>query len=232
VKQIVIALLIITASCAPPRQAKKITPTVQMVTLGRSSEGAVWPVWGSGFHVSKSEILTAAHVAEQIARSGGFFAHTYYVSGKIARTEIIEEAEIYFHDYADLALIRIPEPNFEPKTHTLCQNFEPGERIVIEGYPARGPDTISGKVWLSRPDEFSMISAKVEHGFSGGPVVSRRQNCVVGVISGGDQEEIGIAVGLYTIKAFLEEIKDPTAFIGIRSSGGMIVYFQMSFLAR
>ncbi|SDM21810.1 Trypsin-like peptidase domain-containing protein [Oryzisolibacter propanilivorax] len=135
---------------------------------------------GSGFFVSKSgHIITNAHV---VLNKSYFMIRER--SGKIHQAEVIGASEKY-----DLALLKI-KGIFPYLTVGVPKIVEKGQRVYAIGYPAAAVHGLESKITdgiinsLSGPesgDHWMQISAPVQGGNSGGPLVNEA-GIVVGVI--------------------------------------------------
>jgi TPR repeat protein len=147
---------------AAPQQA---APTAQIVS-------------GSGFFVAgNGEVLTNAHVVE-----GCFWAD-------VAAPGIAASAPITARDaQADLALLKVPQRS--PAIASLRLTARQGENIYVYGFPLTGllssggnftAGTVTALSGLHDDSRSLQISAPVQPGNSGGPLLDETGN-VVGVV--------------------------------------------------
>jgi serine protease Do len=142
---------------------------------------------GSGFLVSATEIVTAAHVVEGAASVGvvqGDGTYTAEVVGLDAEK--------------DVALLRVREPIPGHVFEMSGDMARPGAEVAAIGHPLGEPLTITNGS-VSRTDKALwpqvQLDVSVSPGNSGGPVVSD-DGAVVGVILAKDIEAEGLAYAL------------------------------------
>lgn len=166
------------------------------------------PSTGSGFAVTPTLVVTNAHVAQKCAR--------VVVGGRgPARLRAIDGRN-------DLALLEVPAG---AATATLSQGkLRQGDSVTVVGYPlpgllASGPQVTAGNVTalagLAGDTGLFQISAPVQPGSSGGPVLDASGN-VVGVvvsklnvlkaaaITGDFPQNVNFAVSLLSLRNFLD----------------------------
>jgi Trypsin-like peptidase domain len=170
--------------------------TTQTLPNGMSAD-----FYGTGFVIDASgHVLTAAHVADDITRETIGEAHademipgaTYKYEGSLGSENgpklLMDLVEL--DDLRDLALFKLIEP-------AVYQHFEVAsgvglntpEQVLALGYPVGSDASVPalGRITdTTRKDGRWLISAPVNHGHSGGPVV-RRDGAVVGVVHAGFQ---------------------------------------------
>ena len=132
---------------------------------------------GSGFYVNPSMVVTNYHVVEQCTRF------------RVLRDATESSATVIAIDTRnDLALLQVTSP--PAASPALRANAALGEEVMVAGHPLTGllgNDIIvtSGQVnsmaGLGNDPTFIQISAPVQSGNSGGPVIDRTGN-VVGVV--------------------------------------------------
>jgi S1-C subfamily serine protease len=135
---------------------------------------------GTGFVVAAGRVLTNAHVIEdcqavRVRTSGG---------ADLAGRVLASDRE------RDLALVEVPETAGPPLAFRRDMNIRRGEGVVTYGFPlagllSSGPTLTTGEVsalaGLSDNERQYQISAPVQPGNSGGPLLDMGGN-VVGVI--------------------------------------------------
>lgn len=143
-------------------------------------------VAGTGFFVSDTQVLTAAHVVDGCRRAE-------IVSPFIRRARVTIEARDTRHDIAllDAAGVRAPA------TLAIGRPSEAGERVFILGYPATAGRLVPEATWgvlendklpphpaaLTDPRQQIWLEAQaVTHGYSGGPIFDPRAGKVVGIV--------------------------------------------------
>ena len=163
---------------------------------------------GSGWAVSSTQIVTNAHVVAGCSRVA--------VSGRTAaRVQLIDSK-------SDLALLAVPS---NPSVALLrTGRLRQGDAVTIVGYPLRGvlassanvtTGNVSALAGIQNDSRFIQISAPVQPGNSGGPLLDSSGN-VVGVVvskldavkfaqlTGDIPQNVNFAVSLFTLQGFLE----------------------------
>ena len=155
---------------APPSDvAAKVTPKTMSV--------------GSGFMVSKSgHILTNAHVIE-----GCREVYTKLPSGQaMLASTVAQDLD------NDLALLQVPASGSDVASFREGRAVRQGEAVVVVGFPLSGllasgssltTGTVSALAGLRDNPTFLQITAPVQAGNSGGPLLDESGN-VVGVVVG------------------------------------------------
>jgi S1-C subfamily serine protease len=175
------------------RQAKQMT--VRIRNLGCEGLGT-----GSGFALSESVLGTNRHVlagADQLE-----------VSTWDGRTLNITAAEVQV--FGDLAFVEVD--GTLPVVAELSHSIAPGSPVTAVGYPLGGPLTLSEGVVIDRvagdvyglPGDVLQVTATVEPGNSGGPLLDA-QGRVVAVVFGVDTENgYGLAIPVDEAQELLE----------------------------
>lgn len=207
-----------TAVLTPSDLALRVGAAIGMAAGGSAGDGAHeetggTPVHatGSGFIVSTTgHLVTNAHVVEDCSA-------IRTVGHGTTRVLAVEPA-------SDLALLKLDD--YEGNTVTLRQGrgIRLGENVVVIGYPlsgvlSSGPNVTSGNVSsLAGPGDdrrLIQISAPIQAGNSGGPVLDDAGNLVGVVVSkldaiaivaqtGDLPQNVNFAIGLGTVQAFLD----------------------------
>ena len=132
---------------------------------------------GSGFFVGRGRVVTSLHVLR-----GAHAARVLTHDGKAHRVEAVAGAS----DERDLALLEVASPD-ETYTPLELESITPraGEEVAVVGSAAGAHAQVThgaaGVVWyLNGAGELIQITARIEGGDSGGPVVNRAGR-VVGV---------------------------------------------------
>lgn len=163
---------------------------------------------GSGWAVSPTQILTNAHVVAGCSR--------VTVAGRTtARVQLIDSK-------SDLALLAVPS---NPAVASLrTGRLRQGDVVTIVGYPLRGvlassanvtTGNVSALSGIQNDSRFIQISAPVQPGNSGGPLLDSSGNIVGVVVSkldavkfaqltGDIPQNVNFAVSLFTLQGFLE----------------------------
>ncbi len=197
-------------------------------TIGRNHSA-----YCSGFFVSRTEILTAAHCVRRQTVINTFFGpivlpsneepigdlkkiatYANYVAARrnfvIYRTYEV----VRYNQIQDLALLRLAEGQSQP-THysvlTVGADPRAGEQVYVIGHPARQPWSLTEGI-ISRPfrirsdgQRYTQTSAQVFFGNSGGPLINNRG------------EAIGISSRLVTPHiAFFTHIRSIRSFLNAR----------------
>lgn len=154
---------------------------------------------GSGFVVAPGRVLTNAHVVAGVTEPIVESAAGDAVQGEI----------VYFDPVGDLAVIAVDGLSAAPLR--LTSNLAPGTPAVSDGYPFGGPfDTGAAQVISvatqgmadiygqnPAPRQVYTLAADVQHGESGGPLLSEAGQ-VAGVIfaKGADVANVGYALAM------------------------------------
>ena len=163
---------------------------------------------GSGWAVSSTQILTNAHVVRGCSRVA--------VAGRTtARVQSIESS-------SDLALLTVPSNG----SFASLRNgrLRQGDVVTVVGYPLRGvlassanvtTGNVSALAGIQNDSRFIQISAPVQPGNSGGPLLDSSGN-VAGVVvskldamkfaqlTGDIPQNVNFAISLFTLQGFLE----------------------------
>ena len=186
-------------------QSNRVSDGVQLQKISGKS-------LGSGFMISDREIVTAAHVVNLAERVTISFSDGTSSPAKV----------ITVHETADIALIKLIIPRFDPVTVPWGDSdaLNIGERIFIVGAPlglehSLSSGYVSGKLKniqgqnpFSR-SEFIQTDAAINKGNSGGPMFNLKGE-VVGVVShiktqSGGFEGIGFAASSNITKELLSQ---------------------------
>ena len=136
---------------------------------------------GTGWQIGKYHLITANHVIEN--------ANSIFVSVK---ENDIREATVVAKDNSnDLALIRVKTPLTTTPLTLATKQVKLGSKVAVIGYPL--PDILGSKVQATSGEisgltglgddiRFYQISAAVQSGNSGGPLLNQ-QGEVIGVVS-------------------------------------------------
>ncbi len=170
-------------------------PSVVRVT-GESDECHV-SVSGSGFVYAPQHVLTNAHVVAGIA------------SPEIqvrASQPLLKATVVYFDPQVDIAVLYVPELN-APALEFAPDSAESGDDAIVAGFPEGGPydsaparirdvvtargDDIYGKSGVER--EVYSFRGNVQHGNSGGPLLTTRGD-VLGMVFAAGTDKTGYAL--------------------------------------
>ena len=161
-------------------------PTVHVSYKYKTYEGR--KVWikgghGTGFFVSRrGYIVTAAHViSEGLGSSRSVWVHP---NGPKRPRRLAQVVEADFGN--DLALLKI-FPSSTHKVYKFCSEVQPDEVVIVKAWRHPKKETTIGHTLKPRASInsflYSWIAAWSYPGFSGSPVVSHSQGCVVGVLT-------------------------------------------------
>lgn len=172
------------------RRAQEIT--VRIRTLGCDRLGL-----GSGFVLPGDLVVTNRHVVEQ--------PREVTVNTWDGRSLSADVSGIAID--SDLAILRLADVADLPVAEVRDEPVEPGEPIIVVGYPGGGPATVStGEVLslvegelLDEPADVIRVDAEIRQGNSGGPLLDE-QGRVVGVVFAVDVTSgDGLAVPIDTL---------------------------------
>ena len=149
-------------------------------TIESSSNGLLPTSFGTGFVVSSSgHILTNSHVIENCSQLN------FQLRGEIAVQSILIDA----NQGADLALLQA-DVDVEPANFNSSQSVRLGEEVVVYGFPLLGDLSSQGNLTNGIVSALSglnddlgrmQMTAQIQPGNSGGPVMNRSGQ-VVGVV--------------------------------------------------
>lgn len=132
---------------------------------------------GSGFAVSKNVLLTNAHVVADC------------VSFEIRQGSMMGRGKLVSADErTDLALISVDQPN--PIVPSIRQSATLGEDVMVAGYPLAGllsselivtTGQVNSLAGIRNDPTLLQVSAPIQPGNSGGPLIDRAGN-IVGVV--------------------------------------------------
>lgn len=160
---------------------------------------------GSGFFISKNEILTAAHVINDANRVRIEFDGKYYIASVVK--ENYEK---------DLALLKIEGEEVSESFYKLSDDFgKVDQAVTCYGFPRgvwtmhKSEGTIKEIVKIARQGNFESrleysVYMNVTNGMSGGPLLTA-DKMVIGVLSSKNVvgEDRANFIGLEEIKEFL-----------------------------
>ncbi|MBI4851572.1 MAG: serine protease [Acidobacteria bacterium] len=213
-----------------PASNLPITPTVENPRLDTSNLGLqpvnsilseVMPAIGMVLVKTSNKVNSGSGF---IIRNDGLFVTNYHViedaqeiAIKLNNREKVNFAEILTFDIKkDLAILKLREIEKYP-TLRLEENFIPnlGDDLLVLGYPLGiklGLEvTISTGIISSirALPEVNLIqtNAAINHGNSGGPVISRRTGKVIGIVTAKarDSESIGFAINVKELQLLIDK---------------------------
>ena len=159
----------------------KSKPVYQSSDSNQSNKSDTTYAAGTGWQISKYHLITANHVIENV--------DSIFVSVKEGD---VREATIIASDSSnDLALIKVKTPLTTTPLALAAKQSKLGSKVAVIGYPL--PDILGSKLQatsgeissltgLGNDIRFYQISAAVQSGNSGGPLLNQ-QGEVIGVIS-------------------------------------------------
>lgn len=188
--------------------------------------------FGTGFCLDPScrFIGTNYHVAKLLQPrriKGQSIIEQYFATGPDDRYATPNRVSTRFYAYAaghDLAIYKLRNPvrNYHGAAYSLA-DLEPGEEVDIYAFPAtlkkatRPLRRLHGQ-FKSRTTsgllafEYSSSDGKLEGGSSGGVVVERKSQKIVGVLSGVGNQRIALAVPVSLLAEFLKRVQPYLAY--------------------
>ncbi len=171
---------------------------------------------GSGFFISEDGyLITNAHVVDQ--------AHSIWIQIPSLGKEILDVELVSVSPERDLALLKVTPATYEKIVRVLgaipflklgdSNTVYRSDEVMALGYPM-GQDAVksttgvvSGRQQMARDQQYIQISAPINPGSSGGPLVNIRGE-VVGVNSAGIREaqNVGYAIPINTLKIILPDL--------------------------
>jgi len=173
---------------------------------GIQSESSEVDSTGSGFRVARDQIVTNNHVIEG--------CHRLQVNGVVAQLKSSDPR-------SDLALLDVNLPG--PSTSLRSQRVAVGELLAVGGYPLRGLlsgfnmtiGNISSLSGMGGDTRLVQITAPVQLGNSGGPVLDSAGNLIGVVVSklnafkaakitGDIAQNVNFAINVNVLRSFLD----------------------------
>ncbi len=182
--------------------------------------------FGSGFLVSETYVLTAAHVVREVGdRVSVVFDDGRQVDGQVVASgyseyqnyetgaqTVLEEATQ--HDWA-LVLLDASQDFAQALPLGESTIMTIGEQVWAMGYPGGGSSNTSGGVLSGRGEYDLRTDAPIDPGHSGGPLMADNQQAVVGIlvsvprISGQPAQSVHIALAIEQVIAKCDEAGYP-----------------------
>jgi len=174
---------------------------------------------GTGFVVSRlGHVLTNAHVAQECGRIDAV------IDGRL-----VAATPVRFDPANDLALLRLAVAPPRAMTFREANVMAPGTTVYAAGYPGERARTVQLRITSGRTRELASgvggdkgvaVSAEVLPGNSGGPLLdgsgrvagvvrAKRNSDAVRERVGGGMADVGFAVPLAEVKAFLARGQTP-----------------------
>jgi S1-C subfamily serine protease len=139
---------------------------------------------GSGFFVTPTIIMTAAHVVFNTYKDSG----VKITIPSIGKDKMFSTRVITFIPEIDVALLIVTATDFNPRK-TFFQmgddrTLQPGTQLTVVGYPMGDNSLkVTRSTFNGLQDGVIQIDSSINPGNSGGPVLEN--NCVVGLVSSG-----------------------------------------------
>jgi len=160
---------------------------------------------GSGFFISRGEIVTNAHVVDRAYSAEVYSSLNVYEQITITKRD----------DEVDLALLTVKDIGEPSIVLADTGDLRPGQRVLAIGNPLGLERTVSdGLISAVRgiPGKLQLIqiSAPISPGSSGGPLLNL-QGAVIGVTSASMSkgQNLNFAIGIETLKQFLQRPANP-----------------------
>lgn len=214
---VTLAVIFLISLFVNQNQAQEFANSTVFITARTSGEDLCWT--GSGFVIGDGSLVaTNAHVAApatdaSYSESQCTQIEIGYTTDERAAPEIFRRAKILeLSEVEDLALLQIDSPLSEVKPMKLSTARPTiGEALSVYGYPGLGGETITVSTGVVsgfnqiEGIEYIKISAVINSGNSGGPVVGK------------DKSVIGVATAAN--RAGIECVSDGECFIDGQNVG-------------
>jgi serine protease Do len=171
---------------------------------------------GSGFFISEDGyLITNAHVVDQ--------AHSIWIQIPSLGKEILDVELIGVSPERDVALLKVTPESYEKIIAVLgsipfltlgdSNTVYRSDQVMALGYPLGQQNLksttgdVSGREYVARDQQYIQISAAINPGSSGGPLVNIRGE-VVGINSAGIREaqNVGYAIPINNLKIILPDL--------------------------
>jgi serine protease Do len=171
---------------------------------------------GSGFFISEDGyLITNAHVVDQ--------AHSIWIQIPSLGKEILDVELIGVSPERDVALLKLTPESYEKIVAVLgtipfltlgdSNTVYRSDQVMALGYPLGQQNLksttgdVSGREYVARDQQYIQISAAINPGSSGGPLVNIRGE-VVGINSAGIREaqNVGYAIPINNLKIILPDL--------------------------
>jgi len=191
----------------------KISLAIASAPQEKPQQGNAVSSTGSGFVIGKSYAITNNHVIEDCRE-----IRVFLQGGVVTGTVVTHDAD------DDVAVIKLTEPTTEKATFKETGKVRLGEDVVVVGFPLRGlladdlnvsTGTVSALAGPGNDARFLQISAPVQPGNSGGPlldddgnvigmVVSKLNAVKVARVTGDIPQNVNFAIKAPVLKSFLD----------------------------
>lgn len=229
----VICLLVMLSALAGPLRADPVSlagdSVVRVIAAGDTGDGNFEIGTGTGFAISKTRIVTNAHVVDLVWNARGDSDLQVVPSNGIKR---LRARIVAFDPDKDLALIEADEADFKPLT-LFGGAFREGTKVVALGYPGNvdrltGASVIRPQAPVRSEGNFSnfrkaygaeqlLHTADIAHGNSGGPLLDQcgrvlGVNTLVTENQQGDAS-FGFAISFNELRSFLRRENQQVALV-------------------
>ena len=165
---------------------------------------------GSAFLVSPTKLLTARHVIADL-NEGDLVSIYFEKSTNKTKTEakVLFKPKNETNDYAVLELVK-PMMDIEPLSLGESENIQIDDEVAIIGFPGGGFSSAKAQVINNEDSENPLLfqmNGGAWPGNSGGPVIQKKSNDVVGILISGYMGELHGIVKAIKVNALLDDIE-------------------------
>lgn len=165
---------------------------------------------GSAFLVSPTKLITARHVIETLNENDLVSIEFVKSNGKTkTEAKVLFKPKLESNDYAILELVK-PITDISPISTGDATNIQINDEVTIIGYPgglfSSAKAQITNNELSENPILFQM-NGGAWSGNSGGPVIDKKSNDVIGILIAGFEGKFKGMVYAIKINALLDDIE-------------------------
>ncbi|MFP4058832.1 MAG: S1C family serine protease [Candidatus Brocadiia bacterium] len=209
------------AASLPDHVVKRVSSACVLIQVAEGGKGSM----GSGFFVSRNDIVTNHHVVKAAAEGGAQVA--VVIERGPGRREVAEAAVVASDEELDLALLRTEESARHSLRFLPDRSLKLTQTVFVAGYPFGTRPGLeltvtTGTISSLRHDpegdlRLVQIDAAVNPGNSGGPVVDERGR-VVGVSRATIDPKVGTGIAIAIPSGVVEKFVDVASRVRRRSA--------------